>query len=353
MLLAYLLPIITVVICVLARPIGQLLGVIDDPDGRRKIHTGPVPLVGGIAVVAPLLVWALVGLIHDNGSEAGIQLAILLCGGGVAILGLMDDQHGISAWGRLLLLAIFSIVALRLDPTLAIDRVHVAGREWLSTPAHLLPTLSILALAGFSSAVNMTDGLNGLVLALVCVWTTCLAFLGGSEISAAASVVGTASFVALLFNLRGKLFLGDCGAFALAFVIGLLAVQSHSSGHLLFETALVWFYIPVLDCLRVIALRLWSGRSPFLPDRTHFHHRLADRVGEGRAAALYAGFVGFTSLLATLMPRFAIVGLAIASVGFWGFLLVDGLVAETASELPRAPRKANVFALDKRLAKGP
>lgn len=353
MVLAYLLPIITVVVCLLARPVGQWLGVIDDPDGRRKVHTGPTPMVGGIAVVAPLLVWAAIGLVKDNGSDTDFQLAILLCGGGVAILGLMDDQHGISAWGRLLLLAIFSIVALRLDPTLALDRVHVAGREWLSTPPYLLPTVSILSLAGFSSAVNMTDGLDGLVLALVCIWTICLAFLGGPEISAAATVVGTASFIALLFNLRGRLFLGNCGAFALAFVIGLLAIQSHSEGHLLLETALVWFYIPVLDCLRVIALRFWSRRSPFRPDRTHFHHRLADRFGEGAAAALYAGLVGFTSLLATLMPRFAIVALAIASVGFWGFLLVDGLAAKTASELPRASRRANVFALDKRLAKGP
>lgn len=350
-LLDYLLPVITVVICLFARPIGRRLGVIDDPDGTRKTHPGPTPLIGGIAVVVPLVLWAAAGITWGRASAPGFQLAILLCGSGVAILGFMDDQQGISAWGRLLLLGIFSVVALRLDTTLAIDRVHFAPGYWVSTPAYLLPCLSIVALAGFSSAVNMTDGLNGLVLALVCIWSVCLAILGGSEVSAAASVIGAASFITMLFNLRGKLFLGDCGAFALAFVIGLLAIRSHSSGRLLIETALVWFYVPVLDCLRVIVLRLLRGRSPFLPDREHFHHRLADRLGEGWATAVYAGLVGSASLLATLAPQRAVLALSILSVAFCGFLLADGLATRSASTLPGSPAGADVFALDKGLAK--
>jgi len=46
------------------------------------------------------------------------------------------------------------------------------------------------------------------------------------------------------------------------------------------ETALVWFYLPVLDCLRLIPLRLWRGRRHSSPDREHFHYRLSARVGE-------------------------------------------------------------------------
>lgn len=353
MLLDYLPILLTVAICIFAWPVGEWLGVIDYPDAQRKSHAGPTPMVGGIAVMAPLAVWAAAEIIWGQPDSTGFYLTILLCGSGVAILGFMDDQQGISAGGRLLLLAIFAMVALRLDPTLVANRLHLAAGGWLLTPPPVLPALTVLALAGFSSAVNMTDGLNGLVLAFVCIWSLCLAFLGGTDVSAAASVVGAASLVTLLYNLRGRLFLGDCGAFAVSFVVGLLAVRCHNSGRLHLETALVWFYIPVLDCLRLIMLRLWRGRSPFQPDREHFHYRLAARLGERGAIVVYVGVVALTSLTATVMPELSMLGLTVASIVFCGFLLADGL-AEVGDlvEAPVSTEAGNVVTLEKKLAKG-
>jgi UDP-GlcNAc:undecaprenyl-phosphate GlcNAc-1-phosphate transferase len=353
MLLAYLPILLTVVICLFARPLGERLGVIDHPDFPRKAHADPTPLVGGIAVMVPLVLWAAAGLFWQQGEAAGFYLSILLCGGGIAVLGFMDDQHTISAGGRLLLLIMFSAIALRLDPILEIDRVHFAAWGWHATPQLLLPTLTVLALAGFSSAVNMTDGLNGLVLALVCVWSICLAFLGESQVSAAASVIAAASTITLLYNLRGRLFLGDCGAFAIAFVVGVLAIRSHNVGRLPLETALVWFYLPVLDCLRLIPLRLWRGRSPFQPDREHFHYRLSARLGERGALVTYAGVVAITSLIATIVPQLSMFGLTIVSVIFFGFLLADGLAARSERPLESIRMPPNVVALEKKLAKGP
>jgi UDP-GlcNAc:undecaprenyl-phosphate GlcNAc-1-phosphate transferase len=353
MFLAYLPILLTVIICLFARPLGDWLGVIDHPDTDRKNHADSTPLVGGIAVMVPLVLWASGGLLWEQGSTPGFYLSILLCGGGIAILGFMDDQQTISAGGRLLLLIMFSTIALRLDPALTIDRIHFAAWGWLATPQLLLPALTVLSLAGFSSAVNMTDGLDGLVLALVCIWSICLASLGESEVSAAASVIAAASAITLLYNLRGRLFLGDCGAFAIAFVVGMLAVRSHNIGRLPLETALVWFYVPVLDCLRLIPLRLWRGRSPFQPDREHFHYRLSARLGERWALLIYVGVVGATSVLATLMPQLALFGLSVASVIFFGFLLADGLAARAARPVSSVPMAANVVALEKKLAKGP
>lgn len=352
MLLDYLPILLTVAICIFAWPVGERLGVIDYPDTERKSHSGPTPMVGGIAVMAPLAIWASAEIIWGQSNATGFYLTILLCGSGVAVLGFMDDQQGISAGGRLLLLAIFAMVALRLDPALVANRVHLADGGWLFTPPFLLPALTVLALAGFSSAVNMTDGLNGLVLAFVCIWSTCLAFLGGPDVSAAASVIGAASLIALLYNLRGRLFLGDCGAFAVSFVVGLLAVRCHNSGRLHLETALVWFYIPVLDCLRLIVLRLWHGRSPFQPDREHFHYRLSERLGERGAIIVYVGVVGLTSLTATLMPELSFLGLTVASIVFCGFLLADGLTAASDPVQTAAAAPGNVVTLEKKLAKG-
>jgi UDP-GlcNAc:undecaprenyl-phosphate GlcNAc-1-phosphate transferase len=193
--------------------------------------------------------------------------------------------------------------------------------------------------------------LDGLVLALVCVWSLCLAVLGSPEISSAAAVIAAASVVTLLYNLRGRLFLGDCGAFAIAFVVGLLAIRCHNLGRLPLETALVWFYLPVLDCLRLIPLRLRRHRSPFRPDREHFHYRLSARVGDNWALAIYAGTVGVTSLASTLVPQLVPIALALASVVYFGFLLADTL-AHQSGKLERAGEAGNVVALDEKLVKG-
>ncbi|HEX3431056.1 MAG TPA: MraY family glycosyltransferase [Rhizomicrobium sp.] len=341
----------TVAICLFARPLGEWLAVIDHPDSDRKIHSGPTPQVGGIAVIAPIAIWAISGLLWGSGADSGFYFAILLCGSGVAIVGFMDDQHTTSAGGRLLLLAIFSVVALRLDPVLASNQVHFAAWGWFPLPPLLLPALSVTALAGFSSAVNMTDGLDGLVLALICIWSLCLVILGTTEVSSAAAVIAAASVITLLYNLRGRLFLGDCGAFAVAFAIGLLAIRCHNLGRLPLETALVWFYIPVLDCLRLIPLRLRRHRSPFRPDREHFHYRLSARVGDNWAIAIYAGTVGVTSFVTTLAPQLAGVALALASVVYFGFLLADTL-ARASGKGEAANLKGNVVALDEKLVKG-
>jgi UDP-GlcNAc:undecaprenyl-phosphate GlcNAc-1-phosphate transferase len=157
--------------------------------------------------------------------------------------------------------------------------------------------------------------------------------------------------ITLLYNLRGRLFLGDCGAFAIAFVVGLLAVRCHHLGRLPLETALVWFYIPVLDCLRLIPLRLRRHRSPFKPDREHFHYRLSARTGENWAIAIYAGTVGVTSFIATLAPQLAFFSLTLASIVYFGFLLADTL-ARAGDDERSVEAQANIVALDKKLARG-
>ena len=179
----------------------------------------------------------------------------------------------------------------------------------------------------------------------------CLALIGTPEISSAAAVIAAASVITLLYNLRGRLFLGDCGAFAIAFAVGLLAVRCHNLGRLPLETALVWFYIPVLDCLRLIPLRLHRHRSPFKPDREHFHYRLSARVGDNWAIAIYAGTVAITSSITTLVPQFAFFSLTLASTVYFGFLLADAL-ARTSGMGEPAETEGNVVALDKKLVKG-
>jgi UDP-GlcNAc:undecaprenyl-phosphate/decaprenyl-phosphate GlcNAc-1-phosphate transferase len=334
---------LTVAICAFARPIGERLAILDFADGSRKLHDGAVPMVGGIAVTAALISWVAVRLATGAAAPEGLELPILLSVTGVAALGFIDDQQTISPAARLILLAIFAAATLKLDPGLFVKGLHTVEWGWVPMSPALSIGLFVCALVGFSSAVNMADGMTGLVLSLICVWAMCLVLRGG-EVAEAAELLAAASFVTLLFNVRGKLFLGDCGAFALAFALGLLAVDCHNQQHLPLETAVVWFLVPVLDCIRLIPVRLWQGRSPFRPDRLHIHHRLAARMGNRAAVLTYVGLVGASSLISTIKPEFSVGCLLFCFALCAGFLVGDALAPEAAGrDESDAPAKVVAF----------
>jgi UDP-GlcNAc:undecaprenyl-phosphate GlcNAc-1-phosphate transferase len=292
-------------ICVFAMPIAQLLKVIDYPDSGRKMHPAPTPLVGGIAIMVPLVLWCALRIATTHAVSPDLLLvAVAIGGGAVAITGFIDDQRYVSAGARLILLAIIAAAALAIDPALIGNHVDMAIWGTVACPMWLFVFLVILALIGFPSAVNMADGMNGVVIALFMVWALCIASVSGGAIVATARVIAIGSAVTFLFNLRGRLFLGDCGAFGVAFALGLLTIAAHNAGRLQVETVIVWYFIPVVDCFRLMASRTMAGRSPLGPDKNHFHHRLSGSFGKDRARLIYVGLVAGAALIATFAPRF-------------------------------------------------
>jgi UDP-GlcNAc:undecaprenyl-phosphate/decaprenyl-phosphate GlcNAc-1-phosphate transferase len=126
----------------------------------------------------------------------------------------------------------------------------------------------------------MADGKNGLVIGLCLGWLGLLATRAPAVTLPIFSVVAAAFLVLLLFNLRGKLFLGDGGTYGIATAVALLSVAlynmpgDHSGRLLTADELMLLFAVPVLDSFRLTALRLREGRSPMSPDRNHFHHHL-------------------------------------------------------------------------------
>jgi UDP-GlcNAc:undecaprenyl-phosphate/decaprenyl-phosphate GlcNAc-1-phosphate transferase len=326
---------LSVAICLFAVPIGRRLNVIDHPDKRRKDHPGPTPLVGGIAILVPLAVWCVVRIAMGTGAVEPLYAAIIFCGGAVALTGFIDDQRPISAIARLPLLAITAGTAMVIDPALVASHVTMASFGVVAIAPALFAVLAAVSLVGFVSAINMADGMNGVVTALFFVWAACLARVGGGSIAAAAQVVAAGAGVTFLFNLRGRLFLGDCGTFGIAFVLGLLTIAAHNAGRLPLETVAAWFFIPVVDCLRLVLERTFEGRSPLKPDTNHFHHRLYRSLGERDARWTYVGVVSVASAVATFEPRLAAVCIALLSAFYGGFLhpeFLGGLLHDRAAK---------------------
>jgi UDP-GlcNAc:undecaprenyl-phosphate GlcNAc-1-phosphate transferase len=206
--------------------------------------------------------------------------------------------------------------------------------------------LMILTAVGLVNAVNMADGQDGVVGSMFAVWAGCLALVSTGTAQAAALVLFLASLVFLAFNLRGKLFLGDCGTYGVTFVIGLLAALAHARGGVSLETVIVWFFVPVVDCLRLLITRLMRGRSPFEGDRDHIHHRLEDEMGKTKGFMTYAGAVASTSLLSTLEPKFALVSLTLVAAFYLSYArLTDGRSGAGIALSEDADTSSNVVAI--------
>lgn len=339
----------TLGICLYAGPLSRLLRVVDYPDGGRKAHATPTPMIGGIAVIVPLALWCLMTVMIGPLDAAQLQMTILLCGLGVAVMGFMDDQAPVSPRSRFLMLIIFATLAFTLDPALISSHLNWTDGSTSEIPVWAFCALIVLGQVGLVSAINMADGMNGLVLTAYLVWFLALALVSAGAVQAVSSLVSAMLIVTLLFNARGRLFLGDCGTFAITFVLGTLIISAHNAGHIAYDQAFIWFFIPIADCLRLIATRLSHGRSPFLGDKNHFHHRLIQRFGHSTAFAIYMSLVLVDVAGTTVRPDWSLFVLAATALAYLALMLPHSRAVDSAStdEEPRAVR--NVVSLRSRV----
>lgn len=326
---------LALLICVSAVPIGKALRVVDFPDTSRKQHAMPTPLVGGIAIIVPLMGWLIYEVVTGSGINATFAITVVLCGSVTALVGFIDDQVSIMPFPRIVLLVIALATAFILDPSLRTTTLN-----WQSfQPTQVSPIVSYLlmtvAAVGLVNAVNMADGQNGIVVSMFAIWSACLLWVSGPSIAPIATAIMISSLVVLAFNLRGKLFLGDCGTYGVTFVLGLLTARAHAEGYVPLETVCVWFFVPVADTLRLLIARPLQGRSPMQGDRDHFHHRLEDKFGRRGGYIVYASVVGISSLIATYDPRFSLVCLIVLTSIYFSFAwLTDAQQAPVAEVVP-------------------
>jgi UDP-N-acetylmuramyl pentapeptide phosphotransferase/UDP-N-acetylglucosamine-1-phosphate transferase len=318
--------------CQFASRLGTALGVVDHPDGGRKAHATPTPLIGGLALMFPVVLcaaWEALG--------AGAQPvfgALAVAGGGAALLGYLDDRHNLAAPKRLLASFGLAAVAIALEPRMLLEELDLGFGWTLPLGVWALP-FTLLCVVGLQNAVNMADGKNGLVLCLGVIWLCFLLYYAPSYLHLYLTVMLAGFMILLLYNLKGKVFLGDAGSYSIGMVLALLGVYIYNvaNSQLPMLTVALWFLVPVLDCLRVIGQRLRAGRSPFSADCNHLHHRLANTCSWSRGLAVYVGVVAMPGVAALLSPEMTLplIGLTVAAYSW----IVYWTRSETMGLAPR------------------
>jgi UDP-GlcNAc:undecaprenyl-phosphate GlcNAc-1-phosphate transferase len=320
---------VTLAVGFYAYPIGDLAGVLAKPDGKRRTHARPTPQVGGLAILSGFGVWLAGALLTPSLAGEPLLLAVLLAAGGLGLIGFIDDKHEVPPVLRMLMLVVFLGIAFALDPQLISPTLNWHSFGTVHVPVWAYLPLMGLTCIGLVNSVNMADGQNGLVGSMFVTWSGCLMLLTTGTPSLMAGMLCALSLIFLVFNLSGKMFLGDCGSYGVTFAIGLMVTLAHAKGQVPLETVIVWFFIPVMDCLRVMVTRPMQGRRLFEGGRDHFHHRLIDSMGMRLSALVYIGAVASSSLFVTLAPRFTLVCLCVLCSFYFSFArLSEGSVVQ-------------------------
>ena len=297
------------IVLVLTPLVGRLaprIGGLDDSADRPRVHAKPVPRIGGLAIVAGILVPAAI-FVDLDGAYLGIVIGTLC----VAALGLVDDLRGLKPSVKLAGVALLALVPVA-GYELTIDHVtlpfvgdHDLG--WVGYP------LAVIWIAGVANLVNLIDGMDALAGGIVAIAAAAFALLAASfgrmEAAALAAIVCGATLGFLRHNYHpAKIFMGDSGALALGFLIAALALDG------LFKTAaaitlvapMLVLAVPILDTSFVVLKRLKYRRPPWGADHNHFYHRFL-RIGlsQRRTAAylhVWAALLAAYAIFARFFP---------------------------------------------------
>lgn len=280
---------LTCLLSVFAEPLARATGLIDRPDGYRKLHASATPLVGGVVLLLPVFASSIAYFLLSG--HADFVLPAVCAASCTFLVGLIDDRWGLSAVWRLLALTYIVFTIVSIEPLFVLHRfgLELFGVQ-LSAPLDpVAASITVLVLLGFVSACNMADGMNGQLLGSIVIW--CLFIAHHLEVQHVLPFVAliSSALVTVFFNLRGRLFSGSSGAYAASLLIGLGAIATYRlHKHVLAEQQLLmWFWLPVADCVRLMIGRALSGRSPFSGDRNHIHHILLSHMRCRYALAAY------------------------------------------------------------------
>jgi UDP-GlcNAc:undecaprenyl-phosphate/decaprenyl-phosphate GlcNAc-1-phosphate transferase len=319
--------ILSLLVCLIAPYIGRALGLIDDPKAKaHSLHERKTPLVGGIAVLLP---WGILtgtdailveflsqpsDASHRNGWLAVFILAI-------GLVGALDDRFHLTARLRLAVMGPMFMLFAFFNPAFGIDTFSSPAFGISVALGFFALPFTALCLLAFTNAVNMTDGRNGLVIGLSLIWCLTLSFYVPADFRVMLYAVMASLLVTGLFNLRGRLFLGDTGTYGLAALVGLTGLYAHGIGSGaggVSSTQLAAIYaIPGLDMFRLIMERAARGASPMAGDHDHLHHRLERFIGWRLGLPVYLALVGAPILIACSAPHMGTPGL-IAAIVLYG-----------------------------------
>ncbi len=332
----------------------------DVPDAR-KVHTMPVPRLGGLSFFPVILMsmFLVIGFrlyfwdVNVSGLSFNMLYEYLFLFVGMTLLylvGVCDDLVGVG-------------YRYKFAVQIAAAFLLVLSGNWFdsfgglfgiySVPVWVGVPFTVFIVVYITNAINLIDGIDGLASGLCCIALSVLSvifFLRGQYVYALLAICTLGILMPFwCYNVFGnanrghKLFMGDAGSLTLGYVISFLIIHMSVTNEvsptlsnpymvIAFSTVLV----PLLDVIRVVLHRLREHKNPFLPDKNHFHHKLLRtgmrvRVVMVTILGIAVSFIGLNAWLAWQMNITFLLGINLI---LWSslHLTINCFIAKTPVE---------------------
>jgi UDP-GlcNAc:undecaprenyl-phosphate GlcNAc-1-phosphate transferase len=257
---------------------SQKEGLVDVPN-ERKIHKSPISRLGGIAIWLSTMLTFLFLVLLSYYPYGSLLSGILLGGSLMFLLGLIDDIYNLDAKFKLVIqLSIATIVYLL---GVKIDTLFNPFGNAIDLGIFSYP-ITILWIVGITNAVNFIDGVDGLAGSVISVSSITLALVAvamtpAQPITALIAFILAGSMLAFLtFNFNpAKIFMGDSGALFSGFLLATLSIAGVMKGATLaILLPFLVLAVPIMDITFSSLRRIMKGKSPFVADAEHIHHKL-------------------------------------------------------------------------------
>jgi len=281
------------------------VGAVDVPKDSRRVHSHPIPRLGGLAIFVGFLI-SVVLLAEIDRQIRGILLGALV----IVIIGVIDDirpQRAILKFAVQIvaaLIAVFHGVAIDIfsNPNI-FSEAQFVSLGYFSIP------VTVLWIVAITNSVNLIDGLDGLAVgvstisAIVMLVIALMVADTNVAIIMAALVGACLGFLPHNFN-PAKIFMGDTGALLLGYVLATVSIIGLFKFYAMVSFAVPFLVmaLPLFDTAFAFLRRLFKGQNPMSPDRGHFHHRLLDMgLSQKQAVAILYAISGLLGLAAVVI----------------------------------------------------
>lgn len=276
------------------------VGAMDVPKDDRRVHTKPIPRMGGMGIFLGFLFGYMI-----FGSPSPTMNSILIGSFIIILLGLFDDIKPIPAKVKLLgqlaaaLIVVFygGIVMTNLSAF-----GYTINFYFMSYP------ITIFFILGCVNCMNLIDGLDGLSGGISAIYFLTIGII--AAIQTAFGLDYTITFI-MLGSLLGflihnfnpaSIFAGDCGSMFMGFMIAIVALLGFKSATLTsLIIPLLIIAIPILDTLFAILRRTLKGESISTPDKYHIHHQLLKKNLSQRETVLIIYLIDILFALASII----------------------------------------------------
>ncbi len=312
------------------------LKAVDVPKDGRRMHTHPIPRLGGLAIIFGFTV----AVLCFYRAPSRRIIASFIGAGIIAAMGVVDDIKALDAKPKFLIQILAACIVviggnLKIDvltnPNFLSENPYWILPDWVSVP------VTILWIVFITNAVNFIDGLDGLAAGVSAIMSVSLVFIalrvGEYPVALLGISLMGACFGFLPYNFNpAKIFMGDTGSTFLGFLLATMSIQGVFKSYAIisFAVPLLILGLPLFDAVFAMLRRISKGQSPMKADRGHLHHRLIDMGFSQKQTVfiLYAisGVLGITAVvLAESTALRAILILICVLV----FILIEGMILNT------------------------